>query len=186
MELMPPLTLGWLNGWILLAIHFLIQGGLLLAFPKPVVARLFDRSQWSPKQKLFTILGKIFSLACLALIILTPLKTSAPLVPLGLSLYALGLAGLVIAMLNFRDTPLDQPVTRGVYRYSRHPQIVALFFIFAGICLAIASWAALLALLLSKLLQHFGILGEEEACLQQYGEPYREFMQRVPRYLWFI
>jgi protein-S-isoprenylcysteine O-methyltransferase Ste14 len=186
MEFFPTLKIGWLNGWILLAIHFLIQGGLLLAFPKPVVSRLFDRSQWSPKQKLFTVLGKVFSLACLALIILTPLQTRSPLFSLGLLLYFLGLAGLVIAMLNFRDTPPDQPVTRGVYRYSRHPQIVALFFIFAGISLSIASWPALLALLLSRLLQHFGILGEEEACLQQYGEPYREFMQRVPRYLWII
>ncbi len=57
--------------------------------------------------------------------------------------------------------------------------------IFLGICLAIGSWAALFMLVMSKLLQHFGVLAEEEACLKRYGEPYRAFMARVPRYLFF-
>ena len=74
MELFTTFKFGWLNGWLLLAFEFLIQGGLLLVFPKPVVIRLFDRSGWSARQRLFTILGKVFSLACLVLIILTPLK----------------------------------------------------------------------------------------------------------------
>ena len=186
MALLPELELGWLNGWILLAFEFLIQGSLLLIFPKDVVARLFDRTGWSVKQRVFTILGKVFSLICLVLIILTPLKITSSTFVLGLILYATGLVGLVLAMWNFKDTPLGQPVTKGVYRFSRHPQIVALFFIFLGICLAISSWAALLALVLSKLFQHYGILAEEEVCLGQYGESYRVFMGSVPRYLLFF
>jgi len=186
MQLFPVLKLGWVNGWLLLAFEFLIQGSLLLVFPKAVVSRLFDRSGWSAQQRIFTILGKVFSLACLVLIILTPLNTrSAVFIP-GLVLYGIGLAGLVAAMLSFRDTPPDQPVTKGVYRISRHPQIVALFVVFLGVCLAIGSWAALFTLVLSKVSQHFGILAEEEVCLKQYGEPYRAFMNRVPRYLLFF
>ncbi len=76
-------------------------------------------------------------------------------------LYVTGMAGLVTAMLNFKDTPPDQPVTRGS-QDPRHPQIVSLFVVFLGICLAIGSWAALFMLLMSKLFQHFGILAEEE------------------------
>ena len=109
MELMPALEIGWLNGWILLAFEFLIQGFLLLVFPKEVVSRLFDRSGWSGKQRIFTILGKVFSLACLVFIILTPIKINASVFTVGLVLYILGLAGLVAAMLNFKDTPPNQP-----------------------------------------------------------------------------
>jgi len=36
--------------------------------------------------------------------------------------------------------------------------------------MAIGSWLALFALVMSRLLQHFGILAEEEVCLRQYGE----------------
>ncbi len=186
MELIPTLEIGWLNGWILLAFEFSIQGLLLLVFPKGVVSRLFDRSGWSGKQKVFTIMGKVFSLACLILIILTPLKINSSAFIVGLILYAIGLAGLVVAMLNFKDTPLNQPVTRGVYKISRHPQIVALFVLFFGICIAIGSWAALFTLMMSKLLQHFGILAEEEVCLRRYGESYRAYMEQVSRYFLFF
>jgi protein-S-isoprenylcysteine O-methyltransferase Ste14 len=186
MELIPDLRIGWLNGWILLAFEFLVQGFLLLTFPKDVVSRLFDRTDWSVKQRVFTVIGKIFSLACLILLALTPLKINSNAFIIGLILYATGLVGLVVAMLNYKDTPLDQPVTKGLYNISRHPQIVALFIIFLGICIATGSWAALLMHLMSRLCQHFGILAEEEVCLQRYGESYRIYMGRVPRYLFFF
>jgi protein-S-isoprenylcysteine O-methyltransferase Ste14 len=186
MEIFPHLEIGWLNGWILLAVEFLVEGFLLLVFPKNVVSRLFDRSGWNKKQRVFTIVGKVFSLLCLVLIALTPLKVHSILFIAGLVLYVIGIIGLVVAMLNFRNTPPDQPVTKGVYKISRHPQIFSLFILFLGVCIAIGSWPALIALLFSRLFQHFGILAEEEACSRQYGEPYRAFMKRVPRYFLFF
>jgi protein-S-isoprenylcysteine O-methyltransferase Ste14 len=186
MELIPKLEIGWLNGWTLLAFEFLIQGFLLLVFPKDVVSRLFDRSGWSKRQRVLTVLGKVFSLACLVLIILTPLKINSSVFTVGLIVYAVGLGGLVVAMLNYRGTPPDRPVTKGIYKISRHPQIVALFVLFLGICVAIGSWPALFALVMSRLFQHFGILAEEEVCLRQYGESYRAYMEQVPRYFLFF
>jgi len=85
-------------------------------------------------------------------------------------------------MLNFKDTPFGDPVSKGVYKVSRHPQIVALFVLFTGMCMAIGSWLALLTLLISRILQHYGILAEEEACLRQYGDSYRAYTNQVPRY----
>jgi protein-S-isoprenylcysteine O-methyltransferase Ste14 len=186
MELTPALGIGLLNGWILLAVEFLIEGGLLLVFPRDVVSRLFDRSGWSTKQRVFTILGKVFSLACLLLIVLTPLRINPGLFIVGVVLYVIGLVGLVLAMSNYKDTPLDQPVSKGVYMFSRHPQIVAVTIVFVGICLAIGSWLALFTLLMSRGLQHFGILAEEEICLKRYGESYRAYMENVPRYFLFF
>ncbi|TET51207.1 MAG: isoprenylcysteine carboxylmethyltransferase family protein, partial [Anaerolineales bacterium] len=127
-----------------------------------------------------------FSLVCLLLLTFTPLQVGTGLFLVGMVLYAAGLAGLIVAVLNFRRTPLGQPVTRGLYAVSRHPQIVALFFAFLGMSLAVGSWSALVALLISRLLQHPAILAEEEACLEQYGDSYREYMEQVPRYLLFI
>jgi protein-S-isoprenylcysteine O-methyltransferase Ste14 len=186
MELMPALEIGWLNGWMPLGLLVLVEGLLLKVFPREVVARLFDRSGWSKKQALFTVVGKLFSLACLALIVFTPLKVGSGVFIVGAVLYALGLVGLVVAIFDFRNTPPGQPVTRGLYTVSRHPQIVMLFVTFLGMCLAIGSWLALLTLLMSRVLQHFGILAEEEVCLAQYGESYRAYMKRVPRYFLFF
>jgi len=186
MELMPALEIGWLNGWMPLGLLVLVEGLLLKVFPREVVARLFDRSGWDKKQAVFTVIGKLFSLACLVLIVLTPLKIDSGAFIIGAVLYVLGLVGLVVAIFDFRNTPIGQPVTRGLYRVSRHPQIVMLFVSFLGMCLAIGSWLALLTLLLSRLLQHLGILAEEEACLAQYGDSYRDYMKQVPRYFLII
>jgi protein-S-isoprenylcysteine O-methyltransferase Ste14 len=186
MKLIPALEIGWLDGWILLGLLCLVEGLLLKVFPKDVVARLLDRSGWDKRQRVFTVIGKLFSLVCLVLIIFTPLQIGSSVFFLGMILYALGLVGLVIAIFDFKNTPLDQPVTKELYRVSRHPQIVMLFVLFLGMCLAIGSWLALFMLMMSKLFQHFGILAEEEACLAQYGDSYRAYMERVPHYFRFF
>ena len=186
MEFFPHLEFGLLNGWILLGFHVLIQGSLMLIFPKDVNVRLLDRSDWSTMQRVFLIMGKIFSLACLIFIILTPLKFDSSLFFIAILIYMAGLVGLVVSMYNFRNTPKDRLVNSGLYRISRHPQIVSLFFLFLGMSLAIVSWIALLALILSRVLQHVSILAEEEACIRQYGDSYRNYMRQVPRYLLFF
>lgn len=182
MELFPSLELGWGNGWIFLALLSLTEGVCFLIFPKAVVKRLFDRSGWSQKQVIFTVIGKVCALACLFLLIFTPLKLGHAVFAVGVVVGALGLLGVVVALVNYRNTPFDQPVTQGLYRISRHPQIVMASAVLLGGGIAVGSWAVLAALAVARILNHFGTLAEEEVCLKQYGEPYRAYLQRVPRY----
>ena len=179
---MPALRIGWLNGWIFLVLLALTDGILFLIFPKQVVARLFDRSGWSQKQIVFTVVGKLCALLCLTLIILTPLKIGSMVFVIGTIVAAMGLIGLAKALFDFKDTPFDEPVDRGMYRVSRHPQIVMSSVVLLGACIAIGSWIALLLLAIVRGFSHFGILAEEEVCLKQYGDSYRAYMERVPRY----
>jgi len=186
MELMPELELGWLNGWLALVLLVFTEGTLFLVFPREVVSRLFDRSGWSPKQRLLTIAGKLCALVCLVLITLTPLKIGKPVFVIGVLLVALGLIGVVKALYDFRNTPLDEPVTRGLYRVSRHPQIVMASLVILGACIAVGSWPALAMLLAGKLFGHAALAAEEEVCLKRYGESYRAYLERVPRYFVFF
>jgi protein-S-isoprenylcysteine O-methyltransferase Ste14 len=182
MEWMPALRVGWLNGWIFLLLLALTDGILFRIFPKAVVTRLFDRSGWSQKQIVFTVIGKLCAVVCLALIIFTPLKIGSAVFIVGAIVAALGWIGLAKALFDFRNTPLDEPVTRGMYRISRHPQIVMSSVVLLGACIAIGSWSAVLMLLAARVFSHFGIVAEEEVCLKQYGDSYRAYMERVPRY----
>lgn len=184
MKLIPALEIGWLNGWILLCLYGLISQILMKTFPKDVWTRLYshDRFGSNKKERIFNGIGKLLALICLVLIIFTPLKIGSNIFILGIILYMIGFGGVIIALFNFKNTPLDQPVTRGLYRISRHPQEFMLFILFLGICIAIGSWLALFILIISKLFRHFGILGEEKACLERYGDSYRNYMRRVPRY----
>jgi protein-S-isoprenylcysteine O-methyltransferase Ste14 len=186
MELLPVLKIGWFNGWLAVILLSLTEGIMFLAFPQKVVTRLFDRSGWSPKEQAYTIAGKLCAFVCLALLILTPLKIGNMVFTIGAILIMLGLIGLVKALFDFRNTALDEPVTRGLYRVSRHPQIVMSSLVILGACIAVGSLPALAMLMVAKLLEHFGIVAEEQVCLKQYGEAYRNYLQQVPRYFLFF
>jgi protein-S-isoprenylcysteine O-methyltransferase Ste14 len=186
MELFPSLKIGWLNGWLAFVLLGLVDGFLFIVFPAEVVKRLWDRSGWSEKQRAFTIAGKLCGLACLALLTFTPLKIGLPVFVVGAILIALGLIGLVKALYDFKDTPLNEPVMHGLYRISRHPQIVMASLVLLGACIAIGSWSALAFWAASRLMEHFGVLAEEEMCLKQYGESYRLYLEQVSRYLVFF
>jgi protein-S-isoprenylcysteine O-methyltransferase Ste14 len=187
MELFPALELGLYNGWLPFAILVATEALMFVLYPREVVSRLtdFDRSKWSTSQRISFLIGKTFSLICIILIVLTPLKLGTIGLGLGIAIFAVGLTGLAASVITFRKTPSDRPVTTGPYRFSRHPQQVSLFTIFTGISIAIGSWVALLVLILSRLFNSAGDRAEEQECLEYYGESYREYIERVPRYLLF-
>jgi len=186
MELFPNPGFGWLNGWILIVLFFAVYGIILLTFLKKSSARLFDRTGQRKNQGLRRVSAVVLMLIWLFLVCVTPLKIGEVVFVIGMILFTLGLAGFVSALITFRNTPLDQPVTRGLYKISRHPQQVAVSFAFLGMSLASGSWTATAFMVLGFFGIHRKILKEEEACLRQYGEPYEEYMERIPRYFVFF
>jgi protein-S-isoprenylcysteine O-methyltransferase Ste14 len=185
MEFFPALGLGWFNGWILLCLWFLIQGLSLLIISKDVRERLFefDRSSWSNLQRASFAIGKILALVFLVVTVLTPIKIDSIEFFIGLGIYSIGLLGLVVAIYNFKNTPLDKPVAIGLYKVSRHPQLVMLFIGFIGLSIALSSWTLLLLRILSFGFEHAGVIAEENECLRRFGDSYKEFMEKTPRYL---
>lgn len=74
MELIPSLKIGWLNGWILVCLLYLIYGILFFIFPKEVVTRLYDKSGRGKRKKVFIYIGSLLDVIYFILIIFTPLK----------------------------------------------------------------------------------------------------------------
>jgi protein-S-isoprenylcysteine O-methyltransferase Ste14 len=186
MEFFPDLQLGWCNGWLPLAVFYLFFALLMRSFPREVVQRLYAGSAPSTGQRILNVLGFPFDLAVITLSALTPLKIGRPVFLLGMTMYALGLLGFVWALFNFKDSPMDQPVKNGLYRYSRNPQWVTMAMVLFSIGIAVGSGMILLSFAVRIVCNHFRILGEEKYCLELYGEPYRQYMKRVPRYALFF
>ena len=186
MELFPNLEFGLMNGWILIVLFFVAYGIMVIFFPKKAIARLYDRSGQRKDQLLRRLFGVILVLFWYALVILTPLKIGTVVFVIGISVYSLGLIGFMIALDNFKNTPIDQPATSGLYRISRHPQQLSVSVSFLGIGIAIGSWLAFVFIILGVIGAHFKILAEEKACLEQYGESYQNYMYRIPRYFLFF
>ena len=62
----------------------------------------------------------------------------------GLPITLLGLVTGVMVIVDWARTPPDMPVTRGLYRYSRHSMYVTSFIFLLGVSIASASWVFLL------------------------------------------
>jgi len=186
-EFIPKLELGWFNGWIFLMVHVVLQAIFILTCSKEVKVRLFDRGTgWTKTQKTFTLIGKIFGLINIILIILSPLKFGSIEFIIGLIIFLIGLTGLVISILNFKNAPFDKPITTGLYKVSRNPQIITVYIIILGYTLLIGSWLSMILLFFSFMGQHFSLLGEERRLTEQYGDSYLEYKKKVPRYFLFF
>ena len=183
MKWLPEQELGLLNGWLFFLIYLIIFGITLFSCPPAVRKRLYDRSLWTRRTKIITAFGKLFSLLNIYMILFGVLVIGNLEFLIGTTLYVVGLVLLVIAIIHYRNAPLNQPIVKGVYRYSRNPQMLGIFVMFLGMALVIGSWLNIILLSISIICSHFSILGEEYALEQQYGAVYLDFKKKVPRYL---
>lgn len=74
-------------------------------------------------------------------------------------------------------------VTGGPYRFSRNPQYLGTFGVLLGLAVLANSWRALVLGLGGCVAFGLAPLAEEPWLLERYGEPYRRYLDRVPRFL---
>ena len=151
MNLVPAFEIGLCNAWIPVFYPLLVFGFGLLANRK-ILQRGFPDYNKTEK-RLYRVITAIYYLAIVYTIFL-PLKLGTLWFYAGLPIILLGEAIITIAMVNFGTTPIDKPVTKGIYRYSRHPLYLAQYLIFVGVGIASASWVFLSFSILFTSLQH--------------------------------
>lgn len=101
----------------------------------------------------------------------------------GLLIYLLGIVMVLMFSISFATAPVGEPLSKGVWAISRHPSYSGFFLAYAGIGIACASWVFLLCALVWIVSWHFGVAEEERMLLEKYGEAYRQYMDRTPRWL---
>ena len=88
---------------------------------------------------------------------------------------------------NLTDTVVTRQkhtlVTRGAYRWIRHPFYVAMALVTLGASLLTANWFILLMGVIVFCLLALRSRVEEEQLLARFGEPYREYRARTGRFL---
>jgi protein-S-isoprenylcysteine O-methyltransferase Ste14 len=117
--------------------------------------------------------------------IFLPIKLSTWWFYLALLIYLFGLVVVFMYSISFATAPVDEPLRTGVYAISRHPAYLGFFLAYVGIGIACASWVFLLCALVWIVSWHFGVVEEERMLLDKYGEAYRQYMNRTPRWIGF-
>ena len=115
--------------------------------------------------------------------IFLPLKIGTPWLYVGLPFFVVALVISVAAIFNAGATPADEPVTKGAYRISRHPIYLSGFLMYLSIAICCASWPVLLCAVLWIVFWYIAVPTEEKYLVEKYGEAYREYMDRTPRWL---
>jgi len=185
MSLIPAFELGLWNAWIFVLLGFLMG---------PVAGFLINRETMEkfgatpsvPYSKTEEISGRIITLLALPFIVYSvflPIKLGTVWFYVGLSICFLALVMGLTTFASFTTTPLDELVTKGTYGISRNPICLAGFLLNVGIGTACASWIYLLYAVVGMLLMHIGVAPEERFLLEKYGDAYRQYINRTPRWI---
>jgi protein-S-isoprenylcysteine O-methyltransferase Ste14 len=185
MSLIPEFELGLWNAWILVLSFNLIINGLGKAVERRFSYKGIkpDRPTYTEKEEKLTLVLMGTVIASFIYSIFLPLKLGTLWFYAGLSVYLLGMIFLTAAEYNYVSAPEDKLLTKGVYRISRNPMWFGFFLILFGIGIACASWIYLLCAVVFVILQHILIGAEERWCIEKYGDAYREYMNRTPRWI---
>ena len=187
MELIPEFKIGLCNGWILSAIFLVINHFFMFIAPKENMKEMMDQvKELKGKDKIIVNLSFIPYYGLLLYAIFVPLKLGTTWFYVGLVMFVFGMIGEIIAdaQLSFRKP--GQLMRKGTYSLSRNPIYTFYNIIIISIGIATASWLILTLAVISIILNHYTILAEEQYCLKKYGNVYREYMNKVPRYFLFF
>lgn len=182
MSLVPAFEIGIWNAWILMVIVFLyiiLTVQIFKGVGEKMAHSGEEEERFSKYVALFFFILLIYSI----FLIFLPLKLWSMWFYIGLLLYVLSLIVLTITVANIAATPKGEPFTKGMYRYSRNALSLGMILVFIGIGIASASWLFLLIAAVLTIITHFMILVEERTCLNKFGEAYREYMNKTPRWI---
>jgi protein-S-isoprenylcysteine O-methyltransferase Ste14 len=182
MSLVPVFEIGLWNAWIFV-LYEVLTFPFFLRMARNRAPESGEKSaRMSKNEKIALYSSKIVMFAAFVYAIFLPLKLGTIWFYVGLPVTLAGLVLGTVILFDWAKTPPDRPVTRGLYRYSRHPMYIGLFLLLLGVSIATASWVFLVLAIAVTVVSFAFAYIEEQACLERYGEAYREYMNRTPRF----
>jgi protein-S-isoprenylcysteine O-methyltransferase Ste14 len=187
MSLVPAFEIGVWNAWILILLMFLtyVPGQLTNKEAMNKVNEGWASEKWTKTEKLLAN-STHFVIIPLTVIysIFLPLKLGTVWFYVGIPIYFIGSIMNLMVGINIATIPFDnEPITKGVYRFSRHPAYFGGFLIFLGIGIACASCIYILFAVAWIVMWHIAVPAEERSLLKKYGNTYREYMNKTPRWI---
>jgi protein-S-isoprenylcysteine O-methyltransferase Ste14 len=186
LSFIPEFELGLWNAWIFMFPFLLVTLLCILLMMKKGAPGGPARVSCKSKTTLLVAsLSKIIIFPAVIYSVFLPLQLGTTWFYVGLPIMLLGLVGTILVLVDWVITPAGQPVTRGIYRYSRHPMYVTGVFVFLGVSILSASWVFLLLTIIFGVgvTRPYFVKIEEAQCLGHYGAAYREYMNRTPRWI---
>jgi len=181
-SLIPEFELGLWNAWILVI-------PMLITFffdVRVTAARESGKSgDFELTKKESIIMNAVFLPMIVSFVyaVFLPLQLGTIWLYSGLLIFLFGMVFTIVAVLNFASSPKDEVITKGLYRFSRNPMYIGLLLLQIGLGIACSSWLYLLLTLVLMIMLNAVLSSEERYCLYRYGDDYRKYMSRTPRWI---
>ena len=187
MSLIPAFKIGVWNAWILMLyvpLHPLIMMLIDKLIGTGDIFKKMETPTFNKTERMINIFSNfVLGFALVIYSIFLPLQLGTAWFYVGLVLCVLGVITWTIAIVNIVDIPIGEPWGKGLYRFSRHPMTLAGFLILIGAGIASASWIFLLFSIIYIILSVILVIAEERFCLEKFGNAYREYTNKTPRWL---
>ncbi len=155
------------GAWWFSLIYLIFAYGLWFIFPKFVQIRF-------TKTPYINYISEIYKYSYILLLLLTifiPFQINTYFF-IGLGIYLLGLFIYISAIFYFSINEIDLPVTKGIYKYLRHPVYFGFIIMYLGITLISSNILLLILSLVIAYCSYQIALLEEELCSDTYGKDY--------------
>ena len=188
MSLVPVFKIGLLNAWILMVITIAPMIFLPLVMNNE---KMNKRSEGEPegdqlsKTSRTALIITHWILMPIALIysVFLPLQIGTVWLYIGSAVCLIAFVMSFLSIHSFLTAPLGEPMAKGIYAFSRHPAYFSFFLLCGGIGIACCSWIFLLMAAIWLVTWHFGVNEEEQMLLEKYGEAYRKYQDKTPRWI---
>ena len=177
MSLTPEFEIGIWNGWIPIVIFL-----CFFTFTQ-FIGDIGKKIAHGEEEKTLSKFTALIAIIIWIYSIFLPLKIGTAWLYTGITIYVIGMIIGVTAIINIATTQPGTPFITGMYRFSRHPLSLNMFLVLLGIGVATASWLYLLLLVILMLTTHFQVTIEERSCIKKFGNTYREYMNKTPRWI---
>ncbi|UCG54390.1 MAG: isoprenylcysteine carboxylmethyltransferase family protein [Dehalococcoidia bacterium] len=178
------ISIGLDYAWWFPAIYLLITIAIMVIYGKGFTKKFLRLPGSKFKWKIPTILSStLFSRGIMAYAIFIPIHFNTVWFWVGVVFFGGSTILSTLSMINFATTPLDKPVTKGIYRISRHPIQVFAIIMLIGVGLVTASWIIIVLSLLLAVISYPTFLIQERSCLETYGNAYQKYMDTTPMWI---
>jgi protein-S-isoprenylcysteine O-methyltransferase Ste14 len=177
-------SFGFINLWILMVLYSL---PILLTIVlhkhvfQPTSSR-FSTSRSSREYRLFVV-SKIIMLVYFLYAFMIPIHLDTPIAVTGLIIYVIGFSFYSAAWITVSISGGGKVISNGPFRFSRHPIYVSSAVLFVGAGFVSKSYFFLGLSLVVGFMHMRNAMAEEKICLETFGDEYRKYIARTPRWV---
>jgi len=185
MNLIPDFEIGILNAWVFMIWLIILPFLTKLIIKDKNTSKKLRTSVPVKYEKELNIMSMSVVIFTFLYSIFLPFKYNTFWFYIGVIFFLIGIMIYISAIFYFRNVNANEFFNKGPYRFSRHPVYISMIFIFVSVIFSCLSWVIFILLLFLLFHLIIAVPAEEKYCIKKYGNEYKEYLKKTPRWIGF-